>query len=360
MKVLTAYITKDVLKGSLIAMLVLLTLFNLFTLSDELDDIGKGDYGLTEVFYFLALTSPTVFYELMPASALLGSLFTLGAMGNHHELIAMRAAGLSIFGIIKAVMMAGVILATMAVLVGEFIAPLTEAKAQLIRATAQHKPVVMRTKYGLWLREGKQFINVRQMEDNGNLANISIYEIDKHDDDDQQHLQHSLHADQAIFLGNQQWRLQNIQRSIISTEQVQANTATEQIWNSSIAPDLLKIVVVIPDNLSLYDLAIYINFLKENHQKSHLFEVAFWGRIVNPLVIFVMLLVSAPFVVGIKRGVSAGARVLIGVVIGMGFNVIDITTGHIGLIYGLSPPLMAFIPSVTVSIIALFALKKLQ
>ncbi|MDO9105153.1 MAG: LPS export ABC transporter permease LptG [Methylovulum sp.] len=355
MNVLTAYIAKDILKSSLIALLLLLTLFNLFTLSDELDDIGIGDYGLTQVFYFLALTSPTVFYELMPASALLGSLFTLGAMANHHELTAMRAAGLSLFGIIKAVMAAGIVLVALALFVGELIAPLTEQKAQLIRATAQHKPVVMRTRYGLWLREGKRFINIRKIEDNGNLADISIYEIDE-----QQHLQQAVHADQAIFLGQQQWRLQQIQRSDISTGQMQADTAPEQIWNSSIAPDLLKIVVVNPDNLSLYDLAMYISFLKENQQKSHLFEAAFWGRIVNPLVIFVMLLVSTPFVVGIRRGVSAGARILIGVVIGMGFNIIDITVGHLGLIYNLSPPLMAFIPSLTVSACALFALRRAQ
>lgn len=352
MNVLTRYIVKDVLKGSLIAVLLLLTLFNLFTFSDELDDI-TGDYGLTEVFYFVALTSPTAFYELMPAAALLGSLFTLGAMGNHHELIAMRAAGLSVFGIIRSVMTAGLILVTLAVLVGEFIAPLAEQKAQLIRATALHKPVVMRTKYGLWLREGKRYINVRKIEDNGNLADISIYDVDE-----QQQLRHSLHAEQAIFIGNQQWRLQGIQSSSVSTEHMQAQQAEQQIWNSSIAPDLLKIVVVNPDNLALYDLALYIHFLQENHQRSHIFEAAFWGRIVNPLVIFVMLLVSAPFVIGIKRGISAGARILIGVVIGMSFNIIDITTGHLGLIYNLSPVLMAFLPSVTITLIALVILKR--
>jgi len=79
-------------------------------------------------------------------------------------------------------------------------------------------------------------------------------------------------------------------------------------------------------------LATYIDFLKENQQKSHRYEMAFWGRIVNPLVVFVMLLVSAPFVIGVKRGISAGARILIGVVIGMGFNILDITVGNIGLI----------------------------
>lgn len=355
MNVLTAYIVKDVLKASMIAMLLLLTLFDLFTFSDELDDIGKGNYGVQEVFLFIALTSPTVFYELMPASALLGSLFSLGAMGNHHELTAMRAAGVSVFDIIKAAMLAGVALATVAVLVGEFVAPVAEQRAQIIRATAQHKTLAMSSKYGLWLREGKQFINVRKIEDNGDLLDISIYEIDA-----QQHLHHAVHADQARFLGEQQWRLQQIQRSDISIEQMSASARSEQIWNSSIAPDLLKIVVVNPNNLSLYDLAMYIDFLKQNQQKSHTFEMAFWGRVVTPLVIFVMLLVSTPFVIGVKRGVSAGARILIGVVIGLSFNIIDMTLGHIGLIYNLNPPLMAFIPSLTVLAAALLAIRRVQ
>ena len=110
MKVLTVYIIKEILKGSFISLLLLLTLFNLFTFSDELGDLGVGGYGLKQIFYYLALTSPTIFYELMPASALLGSLFVLGAMANNQEITAMRAAGLSVFGIIKSVLSAGMVL----------------------------------------------------------------------------------------------------------------------------------------------------------------------------------------------------------------------------------------------------------
>jgi lipopolysaccharide export system permease protein len=330
-------------------------LFNLFTFSDELKDLGKGSYGLKEIFYYLTLTSPRVFYELVPASALLGSLFILGAMGNHRELIAMRAAGLSVLGIIKAVMVAGAILVFISLLVGEFVAPVTERMAQLIKVSAQDKQVLMNAKYGLWLREDKKFINVRQIVDDGHLADISIYELD-----DQQHLHEALHADEAVFLGHQQWNLKNIKKSEISTQQMQASSLSEQIWKSSIAPNLLKIVVVNPNNLSLIDLNSYIGFLKKNHQKSRAFQLAFWGRVVNPLVTFIMLLLSAPFVIGVKRGVSVGARMMIGVVIGMGFNIIDKIVGHLGLIYDLNPPLIAFIPSITVLALALFAVKRIQ
>ncbi len=360
MNVLTGYIVREILKGSFIAALLLLTLFNLFTFSDQLKYLGKGSYGLKEIFYYLALTSPTVFYELMPASALLGSLFILGAMGNNRELVAMRAAGLSILGIIRAVMVAGAILVIISILVGEFIAPVAERAAQLVKATAlDGGRVVMDAKYGLWLREGAKFINVRKIQDDGNLADISIYELDE-----QHHLRHSLYAAKAVFQGNQQWKLERIKQSDISmqdaTPKITATKQRERLWQSTVAPDLVEIVVVNPNNLSMYDLAMYIDFLKDNHQKSHEFELAFWGRVVNPLVVFIMLLVSAPFVIGVKRGINVGGRMMIGVVIGMGFNIIDKIVGHIGLIYDLNPPLMAVMPSLTVLVLALFALKHVQ
>jgi len=355
MKVLTSYIIREILKGSSVALLLLLTLFNLFTFADELGDLGKGAYGLREIFYYLAFTSPRVLYELVPSAALLGSLFVLGAMGNNRELIAMQAAGLPIAGIIKTVMLAGAVIVLFAILVGEFVAPLTERKAQIIKLSAQNEQMVLTTRQGLWLREGRKFINVRQIENDGNLADVSIYELEGW-----KQLSRALHAEQARFLGNQQWKLEKIRQSEISTQQIVSIHRNEKLWKSSIAPDLLKIVVVNPDNLSIADLAKYIDFLKDNHQKSHVFELAFWGRIVNPLVTFVMLLLSAPFVIGIKRGVSVGGRMMIGVIVGMGFNIIDRIASHLGLIYDYNPALVAVMPSLVVLMLALIFARKIQ
>jgi lipopolysaccharide export system permease protein len=353
MNVLTQYIVKEILKGSFIALILLLTLFNLFTLADELKDL-KGAYDLTAIFTYVALTSPRVCYELVPAAALLGSLFVLGAMGNNRELIAMRAAGVSVLGIIQSVLIAGAILAIFAISMGELIAPTAESKAQLLRATAQNQKLVSNAKYGLWLRENNQFINVRKLEPNGELADISIYELNA-----DAHLQSVTHADKATYLENEQWRLENLAQSQISIEKMQANSQPEKTWQTTIAPDLVKIAVVNPDNLSLIDLAQYIEFLKSNQQKSQTFELAFWGRVVNPFVTFVMLLVATPFVIGVKRGVNVGSRMMIGVVIGMSFNILDKIFGHIGLIYDFNPLLIAVFPSLLVSGLSLYVLRRL-
>jgi lipopolysaccharide export system permease protein len=353
MNVFSYYIVREILKGSIITLMILLMLFNLFTFADEMKDLGKGHYGLQQIFYYLTLTTPDVIYELIPASALIGSLFVLGAMANNRELVAMQASGLPVLGIIKAMMMAGVILVLIAVTIGEFIAPLTEKMAKKLKTSAISEQVVMNTKYGLWLREGSDFINVREVDDDGKLADISIYKLDE-----QRHLYEAAHADTATFTGHKTWRLNNVKRSSISTGQITASQDNEILWKSEIAPNLFKIVVVEPSNLSLYDLAMYIKFLKSNHQKSHAYEVAFWGRALNPAATFIMLLVSAPFVIGIHRGISVGARIMLGVTIGMAFNIFDKIVNHMGLIYNLNPLFMALLPSVMVLLIVLYAMQK--
>ncbi len=353
MKVLTRYIVREVIKGSLLAALLLLTLFNLFTLTDELKELGVGRYGLQEIFMYLALTSPRVFYELIPSSALLGSLFVVGAMANNREIVAMRTLGLSLFWIIRSIMLAGLALVIIALLVGELVAPTAERTAQLIKTTAQNDRVMMHSQYGMWLREGQRFINVRQVVDDGRLAKISIFQFN-----DDQRIEKITHAEQADYQSKDLWRLQNIKRSNFAGHQVEAEELPEEMWKSTMDPNLVNIVVVKSENLSLYDLYLYIDFLKTNNQKSQTYELAFWSRLVNPLVTFVMLMVSVPFVIGIRRGMGTGGRLLLGIVIGMMFNIFDKIAGNLGIVYGYNPLLMAVLPSVAVFCGALLAIRR--
>lgn len=159
-------------------------------------------------------------------------------------------------------------------------------------------------------------------------------------------------------MGGKRWRLKHIRQSLVSTRQMRVIEQNQRYWTSSIDPQLFKMVSVNPNNLSLYDLALYVNFLQGNHQKSQVFEMAFWGRVINPLVTFVMLLVSVPFVIGIKRGISAGSRIMVGVVIGMGFNIVDKIASHMGLIYEYNAALVAVFPSLLVLMVTLWVIRR--
>ena len=352
MPVLTRYIVKEIIKGTSIAMLLLVTLINLFTLSDELQKLGEGTYTLAKIFEYIALTTPRVFYELMPSAALLGSLFVVGAMANNREIVAIRSIGLSTAWIIRSILFAGFCMVLFAILIGEFVAPETEKAAQLLRTHATKNEMVLKTQYGMWLREGNQFINVRKIINNESLQDLRFYEIDAN-----HQLKMLRHADAAVLVANGQWRLQNVTTSVLEPRKVVADTVTEEFWDSAINSDLLEVTVVAPDNLSIVDLYKYINFLQDNNQQSNKYELAFWGRVVNPLIVFVMLMVSSPFVIGIGRGSSTGARIMIGIMIGSSFNIFDKLFSQLGMVYSLNPLLVAITPSLVIFAGAILVLR---
>ena len=334
------YIAREVIKGALIAIAVLLALLTFFSFADELGDMGKGDYGMRQIFKYLALTLPRSFYELLPPASLVGSLVTLGALANNRELVAMQAAGISRARIIGGVLLGGLILLVLSVLIGELIAPPSEQAAQNLKSIAQSKQVTSRSKYGFWVRDGDIFINIRKMAKLEDLGDISIYDVDEN-----RNVRRITHADQALHDGVH-WNLRGLRTTLFDGERITTDVRDKADWSSVLAPELLNAFVIRPENLSAVELYHYIEYLRDNGQKSLVVEQAFWGRLVNPLVTLVMLMVAVPFVLTVRREVGTGQRVVAGVVIGLGFHLFDKMFGHLGLVYELNPIFSVSFPTV--------------
>lgn len=328
---LNRYIALEVIKGTLMTLLVILSLLTFFSFADELGDVGKGSYGFKQIFSYLALTIPRNFYELMAPAALIGSLVNLGAMANHRELVAMQASGFSRVRIIGAVLLGGGGLLILSILVGELIAPPAERAAQNLKSIAQTDQVSSRSRYGFWVRDRNVFINIRSIYEQQKLGKINIYEVGEN-----QKLLKATHAKQAIHTGLQ-WRLKEIRTTFFEDHKLKVEQQEDAEWSSVLEPGLLNAFVIRPENLSVVELLYYMEYLIENGQASKMVEQAFWGRIFNPLVTLVMLMVAIPFVLNVRREVGTAQRIVSGVVIGLGFHLFNKMSAHLGLVYELNP-----------------------
>ena len=350
MNVLTRYIVTEVIKGSIVAVLVLLSLLTFFSFADELGDLGQGDYGLREIFQYLILALPQGGYDLMPSAALLGGIIVLGNLANNRELVAMKAAGVSRARIIGSVLLGGLLLGAVAGLIGEYIAPATERASQSLKSMALKEQVASQTKYGFWVRDGEVYINIRRVTDQSHLGDISIYELD-----DRRGLQRASHARRATYEQGS-WNLADIRSTRLRGGEVSAGEQAAEKWDSILAPDLLQVFVFRPENLSGSELTRYIRYLQDNGQDDRSASISLWERIVNPLLILTMLLLSLPFVLGVGRGASFGQRVVIGVTIGLGFYLFNRMFSHFGLIYQMDPVFAATFPTALVLCAALLSL----
>jgi lipopolysaccharide export system permease protein len=331
-------------------LVALLGIFTFFALIDELDAVGRGSYGIVQAFVYVFLSAPSLTYELFPMAALIGSLLGLGAMMRNGEITVIRCAGVSKLKVVVSVMKAGALFVTLAVLVGELLAPPAEAYARQYRSMAINDRIALRTQNGFWARDANSYINIREILPGNQIKDIFIYEFDSESE-----LRTSTHAKQASYIEGQ-WVLEGISQTILSESGVEKLLVDRAAWDSLLRPDLIAMVAIQPDTLSVRTLVKYIRFLHNNGQTAERYEHALWVKLTYPFASAVMVFLAIPMVLRADRSTTIGQRVLIGGLIGLGFHLINQASGHLGIVYDIPPALSAGGPALVMSVVGIVLL----
>ncbi len=352
MKILDRYLAGAVIGGTLATLAFLLPLLGFFILADEMDHVGTNDYLFVDALLFVALSLPRYAYQVFPIATLIGALVGLGALASRSELVAMRAAGMSISRIVYAALKGGALLAVVAIAVGEGVAPVAEQKALQWRSEAQSGQVTLTTPHGFWARDGNAYINIQEILPGAALRDIYIYEFD-----DKRRLTLATHARDARYVEGR-WVLESISRSKISEQQIDVARIDSTGWDSVLDPGLLNLVIVEPHALPIWGLLRYMRYMTENGQDAGTYEVAFWGKVVHPFLILAMIFLSIPILFGSARSTGIGPRIFFGVLVGIGFYLVSRTFSYLALLYGMSAWLAAFIPPLLFLAGAQFVLRR--
>lgn len=347
MSILNRYIGSAILQSTGLVTIVLLSLFTFFTFADELNDTGKGNYQVLDALQYSIASLPRTFYQIFPSAALLGAMLGLGGLATGSELIAMRSAGVSQRQIIGAVLRAGVFLMLLALVVGEWLAPMAERYAETSRSLAMSEKITLQTDSGLWIRDGSSFINIGEIQPGGILGNVSLFQIDA-----EHNLAQITRGQEALYLPSDGWRLNRGTEIRIKGGAVSSNTFTQKMWPSLVSPTLIDVVTVRPEGMSAWALWEYAAYLQKNGVDADKYVQAFWTKIVSPLSVALMVVLAAPFIFGPLRSVSAGQRIMIGVMVGIGFHLANQIFSYVGLVYHLNPMLSATLPTLSFSVLA--------
>jgi lipopolysaccharide export system permease protein len=352
-KILDRYVATAVFTGTGIALLVIVGMDVFFNVISQIDDVGKGSYTLYSMLHYVALVTPQGAYELFPMAALLGSLVGMGMLAANSELIAMRAAGVSVWRIVQSVLQAGTLLLLAAVFVGEVVAPAAEQYGQQLRASATNKRVSFLGSHGLWVRDEQSYINAGKVLADDTLADVEVYEFD-----DSGRLAVATRAARARYVEGG-WVLNDVHQSVFVDDRVEVDRLDEVAWPSLLTPELLSIVVLKPKNMSAMDIGQFVGYLEDNGLDSIEYRYAFWGRFMTPLATLVMLFISVPFVFGGLRSVAAGQRIFVGILVGFGFYLVSQIASQLGQVYNLNPLIAMLTPVILFLAIGLRAMRRI-
>ncbi|WP_219060942.1 LPS export ABC transporter permease LptG [Pseudomonas sp. UMAB-08] len=345
------YIGKSVLVAILGVLGVILGLASLFAFIDEMNEISDT-YTLANAGSFVLLTAPRRIYEMLPMAALIGCLVGLGGLASSSELTIMRAAGVSIGRIVWAVMKPMLVLMIAGLLLGEYVAPPAENLAQSNRSLAQGGGDSQSGRHGVWHRQGEEFIHINTVQPNGVLYGVTRYRFDN-----ERHMQIASFAKRAKF-DTDHWQLEELITTVFHADSTEVVNTPSERWDVSLSPQLLSTLVLPPDSLSITGLWSYAHYLAEQGLNNGRYWLAFWTKVLQPLVTVALVLMAISFIFGPLRSVTLGQRVFTGVLVGFTFRIAQDLLGPSSLVFGFSPLFAVLVPSGICAVAGVWLLRR--
>lgn len=341
MKIYRRYLTREVVAGVALVLAAFLALFSFFDMITEVKSVGNNAaYQLHHAIFFVLLRIPGRIYELMPIAVLIGTLYALSSLARHSEITVMRASGMSTANLLSALLTVALGFALLTFLVGEVVAPPAERAAQQLKLQSKGKAVAQDLHSGLWVRDESSFINVRTVLPDTRLRGIRIYDFDP-----QGRLRSVTEAEEGVYVPPASWRLSNVVRTEIGDEQARQVRIPDLDWHSALNPDILSVLMVSPEKMSLMHLSTYTKHLTENKQKTQRYDIAMWKKVIYPLAALVMVALAMPFGYTHNRVSGVSLKIFSGVMIGVLFHMLNGLFSNLGAINSWSPFLSAIAPS---------------
>lgn len=352
MNKLDRHIALHVLGLSAIVALALVAIYTLINFVSDIEDIGQGSYGLWQLVVYTSLLTPAVLYTLMPLIAMLGTLMGLGTLASQGELTAMRAAGLSVLRIGGSTMVAGLFLGGLALALGDFLAPVGKQYAEAYRSFARFGIASEVGGKQVWLRDGNSFFRVQRLIAEDRIGDLEVFTLDE-----QRQLRESLSVSEAVYKDGA-WLFSDVRRSSFEDGRVLHSQLPELRWQGSLSPEVIKLVLLKADALTAPGLWRLIRYMNANNLDDSSYRLSLWRKLVAPVTVAVMMLLAVPFVFGSLRDAGAGQRLLVGILIGLSFYVVNEVCASLGQLYAWPPMLAAAAPTSALMLVALWRLRR--
>ena len=374
MKTIRQLIYKEIIQAVAFVALGFLTLFFFFDFVDELAQVGKsfggsslGTYQVQHALLYVLLLTPNHLYELLPITVLIGSVFVMARFAQSSEFTILRTSGLGPGLALKMLLGLGTIFVAFTFVIGDYVSPLADRTAQLLKARYLGQISIGQT--GAWLKEKQgnrsYAVNISAMSSDAQMVGVRLFEFDTTGA-----IVSMTTAKQGFFQKDASWNLVDVQRRDYAThgeavgKSADASTRQPKIkhstfetlrWPTEINAEMVSVALLKPDRMGTVDLFQYIRHLNANAQITQLYEIQFWKKVFYPLSCLVMLVLALPFAYLHFRSGGITAYVFGGVLIGISFFVLNNIFDYFGNLLTWSPLLTAAAPSLVYSLLSLAA-----
>ena len=372
-KIYEKYLARQIYTNFFFILFALIALFIFFDYLNEVNNL-RGNYTNYLAFIHILLKSPSRLVELIPMAGLIGAIYVFAQMASQSEFTILRMAGLNTSKGLWTLFKIGIPIIICTFMLSEWVGPYCDTKAEEMRSNALNEALGNTLKTGTWIKDkladpdgdgpkkaGIRFVNVGSIKNRGEISAIRMYEFDEN-----HYLQVIREAQSGSYDERGFWNLKQITETRV-IEQVQKNPLDTQFRSvssnfpiqrlqSEVTPDILAVLLISPERMSILNLDRFIDHLDDNKQDSKTYQLALWKKLIYPFTILVMLCLALPFGYLHARSGGISLKVFGGIILGMSFILFNTLFSHIGLLGSWPPLITAILPLGVYLMMAIIAL----
>ena len=360
MKTIRRLLYGEVILAVILVTLGFVTLFYFFDFVEELQAVGKHQatgYTVAQALLYVGLMLPSHLYELLPITVLIGTIFVMARLAQSSEFTILRTSGLGPWLALRTLLALGLGFVAFTFAVGDYVAPMADKTAQLMKSRYQGKVTVGKT--GAWLKERQAYshyaVNVGALAPDASMRDVRIFEFDN-----QGILVSMTESQTAKFGKDESWLLKNADHTEFTSTDANATRVDRTVietfrWPTQISAEMVATAVLRPERMGTIDLFQYMRHLDANGQTAQKYEIQFWKKVFYPLSCLVMVVLALPFAYLHFRSGSVATYVFGGVMAGISFVLLNNVLGDLGALRGWQPWITAALPGLIYSFFSLTA-----
>jgi len=341
MRILDRYILKSVVTIFLSCLLAFFFLYIIIDIFSHLDEILKHRVSLSLLFQYYISYLPIIFVQVAPVVCLLATLYTFGRLNHNNEIIAMRSAGLSLFQIIKVVVIFGSLISICVFFVNDKLVP------QSLSLTERIKEEMEKGSKKVQAREQEAINNLSMYGLNNRLYFVSEFipsaktmeGITILEHDEKQNLTKKIVANKGVYR-NGLWRFyQSITYNLDERGQIKNEPQyyeEETMTIPETPEDFLK-QRQRPDFMTISELDDYIWRLSKSGATTTIrnFKIDLYQRFTMPVTCVIIIILGLPFALMMKKRATGLSSLGISIMVGFIYyvlNAIGLALGKAGIL----------------------------
>lgn len=304
MRILEKYIIKNLSSIFLSVLVIFLFLYVVVDIFSNLDDMLKQHMTFNILINYYLTFLPTIFVQVSPFASLLATLYTLGGLNKDNEIIAMRSSGLSIWQIIKPILVFSIFISVLVFLVNEKIVPQTAQLNQNIKQNlSKGKKIIQEDtikNLAFFGTKNRLFFINKFYPKTNNLEGIIILEEDQH-----QNVLKKIVAQKGVWEQNHWKFYKSITYGFDKNGEVEGEPTyfEEEIMTIPEKPQDFLQLRPQTETMSISTLKKYLSKLTKSGAKTMIrnLRVDLNQKIAFPFASFIITLVGIPFSLAIRQ-----------------------------------------------------------